>query len=155
MGRDGRRINTPNGYCLWNGQHLTPFTAGVPGRVAMCPKDAVISLWIDTPEGKVKQFGEILSIFKHTRRPSELEVVTGDYLHLKIFTEVPIEKGNPFKRLNLPETQGHLCYYRVRTSVMIDPAQFIAHCGYVKYKPGECDPQCLVETIGLITLNCE
>ncbi|KAH9817076.1 hypothetical protein DFH28DRAFT_890082, partial [Melampsora americana] len=99
-------------------------------------------------------FGQIVSIFRHKRYPTENRPpVLDTWLMVKYFAPVPTNKPNPFSKIDLPDMQVHLHLEIASTPRLTHISEVIAQCAWIVYEPQEIHFLLNMKTIAMVSVD--
>ncbi|POV95567.1 hypothetical protein PSHT_15608 [Puccinia striiformis] len=100
-------------------------------------------------------YGQIESIFKHSRGISSGSIQSDVFFLLKPLMPVPMGKGNPYSHLS----QNYEMRLSLRIADTEEPCilfhenEILCHCAWIKYNPGELSTEINFETLALVVLD--
>ncbi|WAQ84719.1 hypothetical protein PtA15_5A292 [Puccinia triticina] len=103
------------------------------------------------PDAKIK-YGMIDKIFVHSRTPPGLLLQTDTWLAVKPLHPVP-RTNNPFAQLSKYAFNVSLRTLEQNPIYIVHSDKVLAHCAWLKYRPGELNSKITYETYALVCLN--
>lgn len=98
-------------------------------------------------------FGQIQQIFLHHRVSPSKEKTAETFFIVRTFSTIDGHNLDCFKKLDVPDLQGHLCFESLSTLKVIRFSQVVSHCAWVIYKPQELHPKISQTTIAMVNLD--
>lgn len=125
-----------------NGVNFSPFSDK--------PDDSFI---VFKKSNGVQLFGRISSVFTHRRSPTATSHIVDTWVYVQQFPELPSDLYNPFKLVDFPFIQAHLCLWTPTVDQLIRLEEVVAHCTWLMFKPGEISEDLKVPTVGLLRME--
>lgn len=118
------------------------------------PDDSVVEVF--NKSTKTSSFGKIKTIFTHERVTIlGNEPISDTWASVEDFVPVPMEKVDPFDKVDEPDMEAYLFCNKCKQARLIHVKEIVAHCSFVVYAPGEVHDLLNIPTIAIISMNRE